>query len=613
MKKLLIALLSITLLSSVTHAVFTLPGTVTVEARVDNDGILRTDVVPDGEETDPITGTNGTPLLNFSDLISGPDTGLGDGLGSGVIVTVWGQNLGSTQSTSVIEYCDSTSVCRTGHVYYWKDADGTLPSGPANLYESHGMQEIAFSIPDSASGLGSIRVRVGSSQSTLPFTVRSGRIIHVKPTGNDANPGTFASPLLTVARADQGGFAQLGDTVYIHGGTTGNATADRAIYNNSALTGGVTNQFGYVVYPNTRHEVYGAEGIHTYIGDGFVYSKLSIFASNANATGGAAFTQETAGIRLGRFARAIGNKVTDQPNGCANGQSGAVVGDNMTGISGSVAYGNFIHDYSCPEAGRLHHTTYFTIRDPQDRVWQPPAMRWNYLKDNHAYNGLHVFDEDNGGQNNCGDFSGPVYITDNVVLRQAGAGIEVMVTCNWTADLHVKNNIVIDSGNVSDTTCTFNCNQSGGGIHVGRRPYLGTTYITNNLVYRWDYGNVGNSWNRSCFVFVGDGSLSGPVVINDNICYNTLDRPFSSVGYNSAGGDTTNVSGVGNIFFTAAGSPALPPWGTAPLRADPLLTLTGSRISVGVGSPVINQSTTTLPRDLYGVLRGNTSNIGPVQ
>lgn len=601
------------------QAAFTLPGRITVPARLDG-GQLKTDAVQDGVETIPLSGTSGAPIALFSDLITGPDTGIGDGLGSGVIVTVWGQFLGATQGSSVIEYCDSASVCRVGHVYYWKNADGALPSGPANLFESHGMQEIAFSIPDSAAGLGSIRVRVGADQTTLPFTVRTGRIVHVKTNGNDANAGTFASSLLTIDRADSSAFAQLGDTVYIHGGTTGNSTTARAIYNNSGLRGGLATPFAYVTYPNTRHSAYGADGIHTYNGDGFVYSKLSIFASNGNSTGGSTFTGETAGIRIGVYGRAIGNKITDQPNGCANGQAGALLGDTITGVAGSIAYGNFVHDYSCPEAGRLHHTTYFTIRDVWnltpgnfDRTFAPPSIRWNYLKDNHAYNGLHIFDEDNrsGTGTGCGDWSAPLVMSDNVVVRQAGSGIEVVINCGWAADIYVQNNVLIDAGGDSDINCTFNCNPAGTGINIGQGNYGGTMHVNNNLVYRWDYGDVGGTWTKSCFGWMGNGGGGGDISVNDNICYNALDRPFSTLGFNSAGG-TSTVTGVGNVFYTTAGTPALPTWGTAPLRANPLLTLLTSKISVGVGSPVINQSTTAIPRDVYGVLRGATSNIGPV-
>ena len=126
----------------------------------------------------PLSAYSKAPYLAFSDLISGPDTGMGDGVGSGTVVTIWGQNLGSAQLDSKIYFTDSSQTRReAAHVYYWKNADGELPSGPANLYESHRMQEIALSIPDSAAGLGLIHVEVnGKASNTLPFTVRTGNV-----------------------------------------------------------------------------------------------------------------------------------------------------------------------------------------------------------------------------------------------------------------------------------------------------------------------------------------------------------------------------------------------------------------------------------------------------
>jgi hypothetical protein len=71
------------------------------------------------------TGDAYAPRLNFSDLISGPSTGLGDGLGSGVIVTVWGQHLGSSQGSSEVVFTDSAgNELAAAHVYYWTNADG---------------------------------------------------------------------------------------------------------------------------------------------------------------------------------------------------------------------------------------------------------------------------------------------------------------------------------------------------------------------------------------------------------------------------------------------------------------------------------------------------------
>lgn len=110
------------------------------------------------------------PALNFSDIESGPKTGNTDGVGSGAIVTIWGNYLGSSQGTSKIYVGDQEATA----IYYWKNADGQLPSGPADLYSSHKMQEIAFSIPATApDGLTTIKVVVsGIETNTLPFTVR---------------------------------------------------------------------------------------------------------------------------------------------------------------------------------------------------------------------------------------------------------------------------------------------------------------------------------------------------------------------------------------------------------------------------------------------------------
>lgn len=569
---------------------------------------------------EPVAST-GPPIALFSDLISGPDTGLGDGLGSGVIVTVWGQSLGSAQGDSTIEFCDSVAECRAGHVYYWKNADGQLPGGPANLYESHGMQEVAFSIPDSASGAGQILVTVDGETTTLPFTVRPGNVYHVKSTGNDdSGNGSWNAPWATVAEADA--IADAGDTLYIHNVITGHAMETRAIYNNKGFEATYANQFAYVCYPNTRAEVYGADGFHVYITKGVVTSKLSVFASNCDAQGDNCFTDATTGIQPSDFGRVIGNKITDQPNGCANSMSGAISG-GIERISGAKIFGNFIHDYSCPEATKFHHTTYFTVRDvlydePRDETVEAFELGWNYLKDNEAKNGLHTYDEDlhNASGDRCGDVIGDLRIHDNVVINQAGAGLEYKINCGWSNDTYIYNNIFINTGLPSDIHCASNCGPLGTPMHVGGGLLYGNIHIFNNIMHTWDAQSMPGVSNE-CIMLSGYGEGATELIyFNDNICYTPYDKPFFGTGYRSEE-MAANISGTHNVFFYSGVNPPAqaiePDWDSASITLDPMLTVSGSRISVDARSPVVNQSQTDLPRDIYGNLRGATSNIGAVQ
>ena len=160
------------------------------------------------------------PVLYFSDITSGPNSGNTDGAGGlsrlqhGAIVTVWGKNLGSTQGDSRV-YVNGAEAA---HIYYWENADPeTGDSGPADLYAYHLMQEIAFSVPANANdGKGAIYVVVdGVPSDSLEFTVRSGNIYFVKTTGSDSTgDGSWDNPWATVDRGGASSKMVAGDTVY---------------------------------------------------------------------------------------------------------------------------------------------------------------------------------------------------------------------------------------------------------------------------------------------------------------------------------------------------------------------------------------------------------------
>lgn len=557
------------------------------------------------------------PKLNFSDLITGPDSGLGDGQGSGVIVTIWGQNLGSSQGNSSITFIDSGGNYRTPvHVYYWKNADGKLPGGPANLYESHKMQEIAFSIPNSDLGTGQIKVTVNSKESnSLPFTVRTGNIYHIKANGEDSNDGSFKNPWRTVSKGDS--TAVAGDTLYIHNVETGGPTTSRAIYNNKGFTANETNQMAYVAYPGTRPTVTGGDAVHVYLTTGIVTSKLDVYTSNCDSVGNNCFQTSANGIMPSAHGRVVGNAITDQPGGCANSQAGAISGGRKT-VEGSKIYGNYVYDYSCPEASKLHHTTYMTIRSaPDDLSISAWEWGWNHLTDNHAKNGIHNYDEDNSGKDLCGDLTSDLLIHDNVIVNQAGAGITIESMCGWSQDTYIYNNVLINVGLKSDINCTFNCGQNGSGITVGDGGLLGNIYIYNNTIHTWDSDNLENQGSSTACISVRGDSDNVDIFVNDNICHTTSDKYF--IG-NFLGAEKLldNFSGNNNIWYYINSNPknaVAPQWDRNPIKANPLLSIiNGTRVDVGYGSSAIDKvSNGSLLFDVYGMPRVNSTEVGSVE
>jgi len=583
---------------------------------------------PEGQELPPPQA----PYLAFTDLITGPDTGIGDGNGSGVIVTAWGHNLGSTKGSSTIEYCDSLAACRAGHVYYWKNADGVLPSGPANLYESHGMHEVAFSIPDSALGAGTIKITTSEGNTSLPFTVRAGDIYHVMSSGNDSTgDGSFATPWLTIGEADS--TINAGSTLYVHNVTTGDENTTQVIYNNRAeAMSTLAAQFSYVAYPNARPESIGERGFSVYAGGtdntrGFVFSKFSVYAAEADEDADGQPINVRANVSFGiegsADGRAIGNFVTDWHPGDATGacpdaqQAAITAGAQSTDrVSNFKMLGNHIKDYGCDGTTKFQHTTYFTIRSGEtNRQLVAPEMGWNYLQDNKAISGLHYFDENSTGEE-CGQFTSVYKVHDNVVINQSGAAISNGGNCPVNTQFEYYNNVAINSGLKAD----FNDADSSVGSSIfeafhfssGHSGFAPTINIFNNTFYKWNSGNLTGQLD-SCLGFAASDSNNALTVNwNDNICATDADKSFMLANYQGQG-VLARVFGSGNLWFSTAETVVPPAFDSAPIITDPLLTITGSKVAVGNESPLLNKSSTSLARDIYGMLRSSQKSVGAVQ
>lgn len=524
-----------------------------------------------------------SPSLNFSDITQGPKTGLNDGYGDGAIVTIWGNRLGDTQGSSTISVCGTTPA----HIYYWKDADGTLPGGPANLYEYHQMQEIAFSIPSSCTdGQTTIAVTVdGETSNTLPFTIRAGSIYHVKATGDNSADGSFSNPWESVSEANNGAVAQMatGDIVYVHDGVqdvnTDTTTDKVAGVLLKGLSGSASAMSALVAYPNAsilaRGTNYGFRAYQylTNVATHIVISKWSIEGGNDDVS------NSSYGLETNPYGRIVANNITAITSTSVQGQQGAICGNAYGGadnVSGVKIYGNEVHDWGEDNTAKLEHTTYLTNRSGDTAVaaWE---WGWNYLHDNGAKSGIHNYDENIGG-GDCGGVTGTVKIHDNVVMNQRNEGIDwIGATTNdtytcFTNNVEIYNNLLINTGigpdGIDPTSGSTGYYALPMGIRVGGYGMQGNVKIYNNTIV-----GAGNSYNADettvGAIRVDDTVTIGTVEIRNNIIVNDLDLPFIE------GADNTQVTIDNNLYYYSSGTATyaiVPSEDTSAVNSDPLLS-----------------------------------------
>lgn len=459
------------------------------------------------------------PRLTFTDLVHGPQTGLNDGLGEGAIITLWG-NLFGDEPGHIELIASDGSVHDAAHIYYWTRATGELPGGPANLWPSHRLYEVAFSLPSSLPD-GNTRIRLTDAQgrisaNTLPFRVQPGNIYHVKAGGDNEGAGTFDDPWQVIngqtygRKAAGNGGVKPGDIVYSHGVVEiqeahpipGNSSAGAGLWLVS-LAGTANNQIAFVSYPNTQAVASGWQtGIKLYLSTGVVVSKYIALAGNLpEPRVGAPYVSPSSRtsvtmIGTNRWGRAVGNYLAEREGMCANGWSGAFVSGGNS-AEGYRAFGNHIHDIGCDQTSHFHHTTYLSIRDAADEGdpiegWE---FAWNHLSDNKAKFGLHFYDQNESGT--CRGFKPGAKLSahHNYIINQKGSAINIhtygrgvdgsngerIVLPCWEVDVEVYQNVIINAG--LGPVAEPNNGTSPYGITLGGA-MVGHFEVFNNLVYR---------------------------------------------------------------------------------------------------------------------------------
>ena len=489
-------------------------------------------------QSEDISNTGPSPVLAFSDLINGPASGLGDGLGEGAIVTVWGYHLGEKQGQ--VFFTDSTGKTRpAAHIYYWKKADGKLPGGPANLYESHQLYEVAFSIPKSSTGDGDFFFITdkGLVTSKLKFKVNNGRIFHVKSSGNNNNIGSYHSPWQFIngdsAKKNAPGNSGLiaGDIVYSHGVKELHETGKAAMFLR-ALKGDKNAHISFVSYPGTLAKVQSPSwGIHPYLSTAILISKFTVEGGNmADPKDDSPYVPPispfTIQIKTTQFGRIIGNRVTDIAGKCSNGMSGSISGTGFE-IEELKVFGNEITEIGCRQTSHFHHTTYFTRRTNKGlRDIKAPEIGWNFLHNNMARYGIHIYDETNSTKAPCDHVYGELKIHNNIVIDQRGPGINVFTSGRgnvcWKTDTYIYNNTLINTGlgpisELKNGTAPFAL-KLGGSIE-------GKFYLFNNLIYKVS-DDSSRQYSKPAVISLISHFGNRNAEIKSNLLYSTLDMPL---------------------------------------------------------------------------------------
>ena len=487
------------------------------------------------------------PVLYFTDLASGPRSGNGDtsrgqsANRDGALVTVWGQNLGTSQGTSTI----TLGGVAPAAIYYWGNA--TAPNcGAATLFNAYQkLQCIIFQVNHAtAPGAQNIVVTVGGvATNALSFTVRtSGAIFFVAPTG-----GKFTSIQAALDRA------ALGDVIYVKNGSDAPGGVSPP-----ASTKALGAPLALVVYPGHSVQVGDAthrafDLTHSQSGKQMVYSKFTAWGPDV-----VVLVQQD-----GRF---VGNLV-QAPNGV--GSTGAVTSDAYQAAPNRTVLGNEITNVGTTNRAawdNLYHTIYFGgLRDGGSLV-TGVEIGWNYIHDNKAFRAINLFAQ----LTSADSVLAGVNIHDNVIVNQQGPA--VLFGRGLVGTLRVYNNLFINTGqdyslDSQVVSAAYTAIDVRAGYLSGWAASTGpvTVDIFNNTML--NSGAAASNHRGVLYYDPDDAKLSNVTLKFRN---NLVDQA-TGVGYmvGSTRTPAMNATNIRQNLWHGAG--AAPAWDTSSVNADPLL------------------------------------------
>lgn len=512
-----------------------------------------------------------TPAVYYLDLVSGP---------TGTIVTIFGNNFGSTQNASTV------SVNGTNALTYYTWTNTKLQLAVA-----------------AGSTTGAVVVTVGGVSSVCEnhddgctFTVRSGTLYYVSPSGSDSNNGTsLGTPWATLLHAVNN--IGAGAIVYVENGfitTAPDGTGWHAALlistNHGAPTCTTGSPCAIAAYPGATATV-GSLTPVSGSGDTTIYGIRTDGTTSNWVVSGMVLRGPNCAISAqgGTGWRVIGNDGEAADTGAQ--QCGAADFENMTTV---YFYGNNMHNSGT--SNKQGHTVYFTTNT------NSVFAGWNQIVNNTTCYDIQFH---SSGGNDQFD----LHVHDNYFTGNPCSGLNFATVDPSMGTVEAYNNVFWKTGNGPIPTGgndDYACIYAAGILNAGPAP-SGSVQIYNNTMQDCGSQNTG-VWGA---VLVSDqGSGSG---IKYNLTNNIISLAANElyISYDGTAGSSYVTCSGANLFFNGGSTPANC---TATAKnTNPLfISTTLPNLSLQPTSPAIAAgSSAHVPTyDFTGLVRGNPPSIG---
>ena len=535
------------------------------------------------------------PVLFFSDITSGPNTG-GEN-GSGAYVTIYGNYFGASQGSSTATAGGGVMVnCKIwGEIWLWYQ----------KIACQHG--------PGAATGNLVVTVN-GLSSNPLPFSVTAGNIYFVSTSGSDNNPGSFASPWGTLLNARN--VMQPGDIAYAMDGVSQSSDDGTGWDSAFLLSGGGQGNWcsasglprALVAYPGATVTIGNPTGDLPDFGlrtsdcqGNYVFAGIG-FRGQAPAQAGS-----------GANYRFIASDIT-----CPYTQGGGGGACFETSQASDIYfYGNHVYNAGTANASALFQGVYFST-DSND-----VDMGWNLVENVHGCRGVQVHSSplgSGGPSDPTGHDQYSISIHDNTVHDTQCDGIIVDTVDPSQGPVSLYNNVIYNAGEGPDNpeqTGGWNCINIPGGTENGPNG-SGTVEIFNNTLFACGtFTNPPYSSDNSGIAENGDEPMGAPAIYvhtRNNLVYSVATALYPAgvpyfVAWNPAtGGLCANTDvcpwlyGTNNLLFGAGPTVTDLTEIVGSVNADPLVaSISLPDLHLTSGSPASQAGTIIGGITVFGV------------